>query len=100
MNRSKSRTGSTRRKIAMPGTGSRRLRRGAGQAHARRNATPDYRDDPDEGLDDMADLFGDLEHMLERQTKRYTQDTGIRRRIEVLREERRLQQEISDLYDG
>jgi hypothetical protein len=101
MNHSKSRTGRTRRNIAIPGTGSRLIRGGAGRAaHARRDARPDYRHDPDEGHDDMAELLGDIEHILERQTKRNTQDTGIRRRIEVLREERRLQQELSDLYDS
>jgi hypothetical protein len=100
MNRSKQRTGGTRRNMSVPGARSRLVRRGAGQPHTRRDKAPEFQDDPDEGLDDMAELFGDIEHILERQARRYTQDTGIRRRIEMLREERRLQQELNDLYES
>ena len=48
----------------------------------------------------MAEILHDIDAILKRHSRRDLLNTEIRRRIEMLREEQRLQQELTDIYDA
>jgi hypothetical protein len=69
----------------------------AGKLRGRR---PAQREHSPEAEDDMAEILQDIDAILKRQSSRDLMNTEIRRRIEMLREDQWLQQELTDIYDA
>ena len=100
MSRSNVRTGSARRKTAGGRTLNRLLQNETGRPRGRKLVKPAYRAEPDDDMDDLAVLSDEIEVILDRHEARNLQNTEVRRRIEMLREEQWLQRELSDIYDS
>jgi len=83
------------REKASPGTG-----RDAGPGHAGVGALHGaVAGDPDAGPAVPAGMSRDIDIILDKQAACYLPNTGIRRLLEMRREERLLQQQLGDSYD-
>jgi hypothetical protein len=97
MSRSNPRTGNRRHRPAGGRTMGRLLCSDAGKLRGRRPAQREHSLEPE---DEMAEILHDIDAILKRHSRRDLLNTEIRRRIEMLREEQRLQQELTDIYDA
>ena len=96
MSRSNPRTGNRRHKPAGGRTMGRLLCSDAGKLRGRKPMRRELSLEPEE---DMAEIFHDIDAILKRHSTSDLQNTEIRRRIEMLREEQRLQRELTEIYD-
>jgi hypothetical protein len=82
-----------------PAGNSRRTPAG-GRAIKRRRTRREYQPDPDYDIDESADFSDDIDPDSEWLASGSLHNIEARRRIEMLREERLLQQDLCDIYDA
>jgi hypothetical protein len=79
--------------------GSRRIPAG-GRAIQRRRTRREQQPNPGYDMDELADFTDDIDTDPEWLATNSLHNIEARRRIEMLREERRLQQDLCDIYDA